>query len=47
MVVEVMTMTLWIGIAAASVAMLGVVSAGAALVAIAVEADEEGLLNAE
>jgi uncharacterized membrane protein YesL len=44
---EVMEMGLWVGLAAAGVGVLGLVSAGAALVAIAVEADREGLLDAE
>ncbi|MFJ4220526.1 hypothetical protein [Curtobacterium luteum] len=44
---EVMEMALWIGLAAAGVGVLGVVSAAAALVAVAVEADREGLLDAD
>lgn len=43
-------MALWIGLAAAGVGVLGVlgvVSAAAALIAVAVEADREGLLDAD
>lgn len=42
-----MEMELWIGLAAAGVGVLGVVSAAAALVAVAAEADREGLLDAD
>ncbi|MEK6309906.1 MAG: hypothetical protein V4737_13260 [Curtobacterium sp.] len=40
-------MGLWIGLAAAGVVVLGLVSAGTALIAVAVEADREELLDAE
>lgn len=40
-------MALWIGLAAAGVGVLGVVSVAAALIAVAVEADREGLLDAD
>ncbi|GAA3331130.1 MULTISPECIES: hypothetical protein [Curtobacterium] len=40
-------MGVWIGVAAAGIAVLGVVSAGAALLAVAVEAEREGLLDPE
>ncbi|MDM7885631.1 hypothetical protein QUG92_11005 [Curtobacterium sp. RHCKG23] len=42
-----MKMGLWIGLAVAGVVVLGLVSTGAAVVAVAVEADREGLLDAE
>lgn len=40
-------MVLWIGLAAAGIGVLGLVSGAAALVAIAVEADREGLLDVD
>ncbi|WP_152999090.1 hypothetical protein [Curtobacterium oceanosedimentum] len=44
---EVMEMALWIGLAAAGVGVLGVVSAAVALVAVAAEAEREGLPDAD
>lgn len=40
-------MALWIGLAVPGVGVLGVVSVAAALFAVAVEADREGLLDAD
>ncbi|GGK89582.1 putative membrane protein YesL [Curtobacterium luteum] len=47
LVSEVVEMTLWIVLAVAGIAVLGMVSTAAALVAVAAEADREGLLDAD